>query len=90
MTVEEEEMVQVCLGGQASKFRAFQTAACTREITPSFFELQLMLLIEKNHTGASTSTHTDNMMLYMEADWSHSCGGRGGLARNGGTRHEQD
>ena len=27
-----------------------------------------MLLVEENHTGASTSTHTDNRMLYTEGD----------------------
>ena len=34
-----------------------------------------MLLIEKNHAGASTSTHTDNKMLYTEG---HGPRGRGG------------
>ena len=38
VTVEEDEMVQVCLGGLASKFGAFRTAVCTRENTPSFFD----------------------------------------------------
>ena len=37
---------------------------CTREKTPSFFDLQSMLLVEENHAGASTSTHTDSRMLY--------------------------
>ena len=37
--IEESEMVQVCLGGFASKFGAFRTAVCTRENTPSFFDL---------------------------------------------------
>ena len=40
-----------------SKFRAFRMAICTRENTPSFFDLQLMLLVEENHVGASTSMH---------------------------------
>ena len=61
-------MVQVCLRGLASKFRAFQTAVYTRENTTSFFELQSMLLIEGNHLGASMRMHTDNKMLYTEAD----------------------
>ena len=43
-------------------------AVCTRENTPSFFDLQSMLFEEENHTGASTSTCTDNRMLYTEAD----------------------
>ena len=49
-------------------FGAFRTAVCTRENTSSFFDLQSMLLVEENHAGASTSTHTDNKMLYMEED----------------------
>ena len=57
VSVEENEMVQVCLGGLASKFGAFRTTICTREKTPSFFDLQLMLLVEENHVGASTSMH---------------------------------
>ena len=60
VNIEEDEMVQVCLKGLASKFRAFRTAVYTRENTPSFFDLQSMLLIEENHAGASTSTHDDN------------------------------
>ena len=67
VNIEESEMVQVCLGGLASKFGAFRTTVCTRENTPSFFDLQSMLLIE-NHTGASMSTHTDIKMLYTEGD----------------------
>ena len=27
-----------------------------------------MLLVEENHAGASTSTHSNNKMLYMEED----------------------
>ena len=60
VNVEEGEMVQICLRGLASKFGAFRTAVCTRENTPSFFDLQSMLLIEENHADASTSTHADS------------------------------
>ena len=52
VNIEESDMVQVSLGGLASKFRAFRTAVCTRENTPSFFDLQSMLLVEENHAGA--------------------------------------
>ena len=34
----EDKMVQVCLGGLASKFGAFRTAICMRENTPSFLD----------------------------------------------------
>ena len=43
-----------------------------------------MLLVEENHTGASTSTHTDIKTLYTEEDRPRGRGGRGGLAHNGG------
>ena len=39
VNVKEEEMVQVCLGGLALKFRAFRTTVCTRENTTLFFDL---------------------------------------------------
>ena len=63
VNIEEGEMVHICLGGLASKFGAFRIVVCTRENTLSFFDLQSMLLVEENHAGASTSTHTDNNML---------------------------
>ena len=68
VNIEEREMVQIFLGGLALKFGAFRTAVCTPEEMPSFFDLQSMLLVEENHAGASTSTHTDNRMLYTEGD----------------------
>ena len=37
--VEEDEMVQVCLGSLAQKFGSFRMPVRTRENTPSFFEL---------------------------------------------------
>ena len=55
VTVEKDEIVQVCLTGLASKFEAFQIAACTKEITPSFFQLHSMFLVEENHRGVLTS-----------------------------------
>ena len=73
ITVEEDEMVQICLGGLTSKFRAFRTVVCTMENTPSFFDLQSMLLVE-NHASASTNAPTDSQMLYTEADRPHGRG----------------
>ena len=66
--------MHICLAGLVSKFGAFRMAVFTENMS-SFFELQLMLCVEENHSGASTSIHTDNKMLYMEAE--RSCG-RGG------------
>ena len=39
VNIEEGEMVQICLGGLASKFGAFRTVVCRMENTPSFFDL---------------------------------------------------
>ena len=49
-----------------------------------------MLLVDENHVGASTSTHTNGKMLYREEDRPRGRGGRGGLALNGGSRNEQN
>ena len=48
-----------------------------------------MLLVEENDAGASTSTHTDNRMLYMEGDRPRGHGGRGKSVRNGGGQRDQ-
>ena len=89
VNVEEGEMVQICLGGLASKFGAFQTVGCTRENTPLFFDLQSMLLVEENHAGALTSTHANNKMLYTKGGRPRDRGGRGELVRNGGGPRDQ-
>ena len=75
VNVKEDEMVQICLGGLVSKIRAFRTVVCTRENTPSFLDLQSMLIVEENHASASTSTHADNNMLYMAKDRPRGHGG---------------
>ena len=85
MTVEEDEMVQVCLLGLALKFGAFRTSVYTREnLSSIFFNLQSMLFIEENHVGASMSTHTDNKMFYTEGDRPCGRGRRGDSVCNGG------
>ena len=89
VNVKEGEMVQICLGRLALKFGVIRTDVCTRENMPSFFDLQSMLLVEENHVGASTSTHTDIKMLYTDEDRPRARGGRGELARDGGGRREQ-
>jgi hypothetical protein len=73
--IDDSEKVQICLGGLVSKFGAFRIAVCTRETTSSFFDLQSMLLVEENHVGASTSTHTDKKMLYTEGERPRGRGG---------------
>ena len=89
VSVQEGEMVQICLRGLALKFGAIRIVVCTRENTLSFFDLQSMLFVEDNYTTASTSMHTDNKMLYTEKDRPRGRGGRGKSASNRGGPHEQ-
>ena len=42
--VDEEEMVQVCLGDVVQRFNPLRTTILAREKPPSFFDLQSMLL----------------------------------------------
>jgi hypothetical protein len=95
VNIDDSEKVQICLGGLVSKFGAFRTAVCTKETTPSFFDWQSLLLVEENHVGASTSTHTDSKMLYTEGERPRGRGGRGRgeSVCNGGDRqrrHQRD
>ena len=92
VSVDEDEMKLICLGGLAQSCGQIQTTICIREKSLSFFELQSMLLIEENHTGVLTSTHADNKMLYTETDWprGRGHGERGRSAHANGNRHEQN
>ena len=47
--INDNEMVQICLGGIAPRFNTMRTAILVRENTPSFFDLQSLLLVEENH-----------------------------------------
>ena len=76
VNIDDDEMVQICLGGLAPRFGAMRTAVLAREKSPSFFELQSMLLVEENHVR-TRSNESEGHMLYT-----HSNGGRGrGRAR---------
>ena len=60
VTVDEDEMIQICFGGLAQRYGPIWMAICTREKPPSFVDLQSMLMVEKNHVGASRSTHSES------------------------------
>ena len=49
VVIDDNEMVQICLGGLAPRFNAMRTAILARENTPSFFDLKSILLVEENH-----------------------------------------
>ena len=57
VNVEQGEMLQIYIGGLASKFGAFRNVVCTRDNTSLFSDLQSMLLVEENHAGTLTSMH---------------------------------
>ena len=46
VNVEDDEIVQICLGGLAPRFIAMRTVALAKENLPSFFDLQSILLVE--------------------------------------------
>ena len=46
VNVEDDEMVQICLGGLAPRFNVVRIVTLARENPPSFFDLQSMLLVE--------------------------------------------
>ena len=86
VTVHEDEMVEIVLGGLAQRYGSIRTTICAREKPPSFFVLQSMLMVEENHVSGSRTTQSDNHMMYTEAEWPRECGGRGGSTLNGGDR----
>ena len=47
VTMDEDEMVQICFGDLTQWYRQICTTICTQEKPLSFFNLQSMLLVEK-------------------------------------------
>ena len=39
VTMDENEMVQICLGGLLQRYELIRTIICTREKPPTFFDL---------------------------------------------------
>ena len=65
INVDEDEIVQVCLGNLAQRFNPLRTAILARENPLSFFGLQSMLLFEENHVLTETkyawaASHNDS------------------------------
>ena len=76
VNVEDDKMVQICLGGLAPWFGAMRTVVLAREKSPSLFDLQSMLLVEEIHDRLRSNA-SEGHTLYM-----HSNRGRGyGRAR---------
>ena len=47
--IDDDEMVKICLNGFAPCFDTIKLAILPQEKPPSFFDLQSLLLVEKNH-----------------------------------------
>ena len=69
VTVDEDEMLQICLSGLAHQYGPIQITICTREKPSSFIDLQSMLMVEENHTRTTRNASSDSQMLYTEAGW---------------------
>ena len=67
INVDDDEMVQICLGGLAPRFDAMRTVILAREKSPSFFDLQSMLLVEENHVRTRRNASEDHM-LYTQSN----------------------
>ena len=63
INVDEDEMVQVCLGNLTQRFDPIRTTILARENPPSFFNLQSMLLVEENHVR-SKSKMSEGQMFF--------------------------
>ena len=85
VNVDDDEMVQICLGGLTPRFSAMRTVVLAREKPPSFFDLQSMLLVEENHVR-TRSNASEGHMLYTHSKGGRGCGrarGRFGQGRGG-------
>ena len=49
VNIDDDEMVQICLGGLAPWLGTIRLAILLKENPPSFFDLLLILLVEENH-----------------------------------------
>ena len=63
VSIDDEEMVQICLDGLVQRFNTIRSAIIARENPPSFFDLQSILLVEENLVR-SRSNAPDGQMLY--------------------------
>ena len=59
VNINEDEMVQVCLGGLAQRFNPLRMTILARETPPSFFNLQSMLLVQENHLQTRPTRRKD-------------------------------
>ena len=78
----DDEMVQICLGGLAPRFNTIRSVILTRENPPTL-NVQSMLLVEENHVETRGNT-SDGQILYMNSDKAREQGhGRRGQSGQG-------
>ena len=86
VVIDDEEMVQLCLGGLAPRFSSIRSSILARENTPSLLDLQSILLVEENHVR-QRSNAPEGQMLYNQSDdrrnFGHGDSGQFGQGRNG-------
>ena len=68
VNVDEDEMVQVCLGGLAQRFSPLRMAIMVRGNPDSFFNLQSLLLIEENHIQIKSKT-SEGKIFFSKLGW---------------------
>ena len=85
VNIDDDEMVQIFLGGVSHKYGAFRTAITTREKPPRFIDLYSMLMMEENQLRPN-STMLDGQMLDTQGGPGHgrSCGNIGRNGRRSG------
>ena len=93
VNVDEDEMVQVCLGGLAQRFNPLRMAILARETPPSFFNIQSMLLVEENYVQTKSTT-SEGQMLFSNSDIGRRRGqggrGRFDLSHEGNSKLRQE
>ena len=82
INIEEDEMVQVCLGGLAQRLDPIRTEILARENPPSFFDLQSMLLVEENFFWTKSKT-SEGQLFFSNSDAGRRRGHSGRRGRFG-------
>ena len=77
VVIDNDEMVQIFLGGLAPRFGSIRSVILAREKTPSFFGLQSILSFEENHARQRNNAPKGHMLYSQSDDRSFGRGNRG-------------
>ena len=66
VNIDDDEMVQICLGGLTPQFSVIRSVFLARG-NPPFFNLQSMLLVEENHVRIRSNAQ-EGHMPYSNSD----------------------